>query len=120
MKDLSNYIESLLDVVKKPCVVKYWDNVYYVDIVYDYENSGILYRYSDVVIKKLVDETESMLATYLPEITFNVKVKKINIPAKYQNTYTYVSSMEGNNYSAQEFSSYVVSHYPMTYIDNTN
>jgi hypothetical protein len=120
MKDLSNYIESLLDVIKKPCVVKYRDNVYYVDITYDYGNSVNLYRFGDFLINNLVDKTESMLKTYLPEITFNVKVKKINIPAKYQNTYTYVSSMEGNNYSAQEFSSYVVSHYPMTYIDNTN
>ncbi len=84
MKDLSNYIESLLDVIKKPCVVKYVDNIYYVDIIYDYKKEQATYQPHQAIIKSLVRRTESMLKTYLPEFKFDVKVKRINVTIKTQ------------------------------------
>ncbi len=85
MKDLSNYIESLLegiklDALKKPCEVKYTDNIYYVYIVYNYEDNPNLYRLSDMIIRKTVYKTECMLKKYLPENMFKVVGKKINVP----------------------------------------
>jgi hypothetical protein len=84
MEDLTKYIESLLDGIKNPCEVKYRDNVYYVGIVQDFRNDYTMYQISDPYLKDLVDKTESMLKTYLPEIKFNVRVKKINVPIKTQ------------------------------------
>ena len=84
MKDLSNYIESLLDGIKNPCEVKYVNNIYYVDIVQDFRNDYPMYQISDPYLKYLVGRVESMLKTYLPEIKFNVRVKKINVPIKTQ------------------------------------
>jgi len=84
MKDLTKYIESLLDVIKRPCVVKYRDNVYYVDIIYDYKKEQDTYQPHQSIIKNLVKRTESMLKTYLPEFKFNVKVKRINVTIKTQ------------------------------------
>ena len=42
------------------------------------------YQISDPYLIHLLTETESMLKTYLPEIKFNVRVKKINVPIKTQ------------------------------------
>jgi hypothetical protein len=106
MKDLSKYIESLLDGIKNPCEVKYVDNIYYVDITYDYENNVTFYRFGDFVIKRLVDKAESMLKTYLPETMFKVRVNGINIPIEYQTiNLSFTVSSEG------EISGY---------LDNTN
>ena len=80
MENLTKYIESLVDGIKNPCEVKYMDNIYYVDIVYDYGNSVNLYRFGDFLINNLVTRTEVMLARYLPETMFKVRVKRINIP----------------------------------------
>jgi hypothetical protein len=103
MKDLTKYIESLLDGLKNPCEVKYVDNIYYVDIVYDYGNSVNLYRFGDFLINNLVDRTESILATYIPDTTFKVRVKRINIPIQYQTiNLSFTVSTEG------EISSYIV------------
>ena len=84
MKDLSKYIESLLDGIKNPCEVKYVDNIYYVEVVYDYDHSATFYRFGDFIIQNLIDKTESMLKTYLPDTMFKVSVKRINIPIEYQ------------------------------------
>jgi hypothetical protein len=84
MKDLTKYIESLLDGIKNPCEVKYVDNIYYVEVVYDYDHSATFYRFGDFIIKNLIDKTESMLATYIPATMFKVSVKRINIPIEYQ------------------------------------
>lgn len=84
MKDLTKYIESLLDEIKKPCEVKYVDNVYYVDFVYDYENSATFYRFGDFIIQNLINKTESILATYIPDTTVKVRVNRINIPIEYR------------------------------------
>jgi hypothetical protein len=116
MKDLSDYIESLLDVIKNPCVVKYKDDIYYVDIVHDFKNDYNRYVISDPYLIHLLTETESMLKTYLPTIKVNVGIKKINVPIQFQNTYVDVTSRQEINYNP----SYVVDHWPMTYIDNTN
>jgi len=103
MKDLSKYIESLLDGIKNPCEVKYVDNIYYVDITYDYGNSVTLYRFGDFLINSLIDKTESMLATYIPETMFKVRVNRINIPIQFQTiNLSFTVSREG------EISSYIV------------
>jgi hypothetical protein len=112
MKDLTKYIESLLDGIKNPYEVKYVDNVYYVDIVYDYENNVTFYRFSDFVIKSLITKTESILKTYLPETMFKVRVNRINIPIQYQTINVSLTvSREG------EISGYVVDNNPMGYLD---
>ena len=47
MKDLSKYIESLLDGIKNPCEVKYVNDIYYVEAIYDYDHSATFYRFGD-------------------------------------------------------------------------
>jgi hypothetical protein len=118
MKDLTKYIESLLDGIKNPCEVKYVNNTYYVDIVYDYGNSVDLYRFGDFLIKNLVDRTESILKTYLPETMFKVRVNRINIPIEYQTIN--VSFTVSSEIDLVEISSYVVDNNPMGYLDNTD
>jgi hypothetical protein len=113
MKDLTKYIESLLDGIKNPCEVKYMDNIYYVDIVYDYDNNVNLYRFGDFLINSLVDKTDSMLATYIPETMFKVRVNRINIPIEYQTNN--VSFTVSSEIDLGEISSYVVDNNPMGY-----
>jgi hypothetical protein len=113
MKDLSKYIESLLDGIKNPCEVKYVDNIYYVDITYDYGNDVNLYRFGDFLINSLVDKTESMLATYIPETMFKVRVNRINIPIQFQTiNLNFTVSSEG------EISSYIVDDNHLSGISN--
>jgi hypothetical protein len=118
MKDLTKYIESLLDGIKNPCEVKYMDNIYYVDIVYDYGNSVDLYRFGDFLIHNLVTRTEAMLKTYLPETMFKVRVNRINIPIEYQTIN--VSFTASSEIDLGEISSYVVDNNPMGYLNNTD
>jgi hypothetical protein len=118
MKDLSKYIESLLDVIKNPCELKYVDNIYYVDIVYDYGNDVNLYRFGDFLINSLIDKTESMLATYIPETMFKVRVNRINIPIQFQTIN--LSFTVSSEIDLGEISSYVVDNNPMGYLDNTD
>ncbi len=110
MEVLTKYIESLVDGIKNPCEVKYVNNTYYVDIVYDYGNNVNLYRFGDFLIHNLVTKTESILKTYLPETMFKVRVKRINIPIEYQTIN--VSFTVSSEIDLAEISSYVV--------DNTN
>jgi len=113
MKDLTKYIESLLDGIKNPCEVKYVDNIYYVDITYDYGNSVTLYRFGDFLINSLIDKTESMLATYIPDTMFKVRVNRINIPIQFQTiNLNFTVSSEG------EISSYIVDDNPLSGISN--
>jgi hypothetical protein len=116
MKDLTKYIESLLDGIKNPCEVKYVDNVYYVDIVYDYGNSVTLYRFGDFLIQRLVDKAESILKTYLPETMFKVRVNRINIPIQFRAIN--VSFTVSLDVDLMEISSYVVDNNPMGYLNN--
>jgi hypothetical protein len=94
------------------------DNVYYVDIVYDYGNSVNLYRFGDFLINNLVIKTESILKTYLPENMFKVRVNRINIPIEYQTIN--VSFTVSSKIDLGEISSYVVDHYPMNFLDNND
>jgi hypothetical protein len=118
MKDLTEYIESLLDGIKNPCEVKYVDNIYYVDIVYDYGNDVNLYRFGDFLINSLVDKTDSMLATYIPETMFKVRVNRINIPIQFQTIN--VNFTVSLDVDLMEISSYVVDNNPMGYLNNTD
>jgi hypothetical protein len=115
MKDLSKYIESLLDEIKKPCEVKYVDNVYYVDIVYDYDNNVTFYRFGDFIIKSLVNKIESILVTYIPDTTVKVRVNRINIPIEYKPMYVDISMG-----ALEAVSGYIVDNNPMGYLDNTD
>lgn len=113
MKDLTKYIESLLDGIKNPCEVTYVDNVYYVDITYDYGNNVNLYRFGDFLINNLVIKTQSILETYLPETMFKVRVNRINIPIEYQTiNVNFTVSSEG------EISGYIVDDNPLSGISN--
>jgi len=115
MKDLSKYIESLLDGIKKPCEVKYVGNVYYVDVVYDYDNNATFYRFGDFIIESLVKKIESILKTYIPDTTFKVRVNRINIPIEYLTINVTI-----NESSLMEWDDgmYVVDHYTMNFLDN--
>ena len=84
MKDLSKYIESLLDGIKNPCEVKYVNDIYYVEAIYDYDHSATFYRFGDFIIQNLIHKIEAILATYIPDTTVKVSVKRINIPIEYQ------------------------------------
>jgi hypothetical protein len=44
MKDLTKYIESLLDEVDNTCEINYVNNVYVVDVVRDYKYSVVMYK----------------------------------------------------------------------------
>ena len=113
MEVLTKYIESLLDGIKNPCEVKYMDNIYYVDIVYDYDNNVTFYRFGDFIIKSLITKTESILATYIPDTTFKVRVNRINIPIQYQTiNVSFTVSREG------EISGYIVDNNPLSDISN--
>lgn len=118
MKDLTNYIESLLDGIKNPCEVKYVDNIYYVDITYDYGNDVNLYRFGDFLINNLVTRTESMLATYLPETMYKVRVNRINIPIQFRPIN--VSFTVSLDVDLMEISGYIVDNNPMGYLNNTD
>lgn len=108
MKDLSKYIESLLDGIKNPCEVKYVDNIYYVEAIYDYDHNAAFYRFGDFIIQNLVNKIESILATYIPDTTFKVSVKRINIPIEYQpkQLHLYVDISMGE--SLEGISGYIV------------
>lgn len=84
MKDLTNYIESLLDGIKNPCEVKYVDDIYYVEAIYDYDHNAAFYRFGDFIISNLIAKIECILVTYIPYTKFKVSVKRINIPIEYQ------------------------------------
>jgi hypothetical protein len=88
-----------------------------VDIVYDYENNVTFYRFSDFVIKSLVNKIESLLKRYLPENTFTVRVKRINIPIEYQ---TITVTLNSSGVIDWDPGMYVVDHYPMNYLDNND
>jgi len=81
MKDLSEYIQSLLDEVKLPLEITLReDGVYRIDVTKDLKESWVLYKIS---YKRDIDEVKDIrvqLKMYLPQLEFVAKVNYINYP----------------------------------------
>ena len=80
MKDLTKYIESLLDGLERPYEVKYIGEVYCVDIIFDHQDNINLGGIMNLAWIFTANKTESLLKTYLPETMFKVGGKHINVP----------------------------------------
>jgi hypothetical protein len=81
MKDLTKYIESLLDEVKLPLEITLReDGVYRIDVTKDLKESWVLYN---IAYKRDIDEVKDIrvqLKKYLPQLEFVAKVSYINYP----------------------------------------
>jgi len=81
MKDLTKYIESLLDEVKLPLEITLReDGVYRIDVTKDLKESWVLYKIS---YERNIDEVKDIrvqLKRYLPQLEFVAKVNYINYP----------------------------------------
>jgi hypothetical protein len=89
MKDLTKYIESLLDGLEKPYVVNYVDEVYCVDIIFDHQDNINLGGIMNLASIFTVNKTVSLLKTYLPERMFKVGGKHINVPIELNREFKY-------------------------------
>jgi len=81
MKDLSKYIESLIDEVNLPLEITLReDGVYNIVTTKDLKESWVLYKIS---YERKIDEVKNIriqLKKYLPQLEFVVKVNYINYP----------------------------------------
>ena len=81
MKDLSEYIRTLLDEVKPPLEITLReDGVCRIDVTKDLKESWVLYN---IAYKRDIDEAKDIrvqLKKYLPQLDFVVKVNCINYP----------------------------------------
>ena len=81
MKDLSEYIRTLIDEVNLPLEIRLReDGVYRIDVNVDLKGSWVLYRINYERDNKDVRNIRVQLKTYLPQLEFVVKVKYINYP----------------------------------------
>ena len=72
--------------------------------------------YKDDEFKQLVDKTESILATYLPDTMFKVRVNHINIPIQFQTiNVNFTVSLDAD---LGEISGYIVDNNPISDISN--
>jgi hypothetical protein len=97
MKDLTKYIESLLDGLERPYEVKYVDEVYCVNIIFDHQdniNLGGIMRLAWIFS---ANKTESLLKTYLPETMFKVGSKHINVPIELNREYQHNNLLVPHN-----------------------
>ena len=83
MKDLTGYIESLLESVNNTCEVNYINNIYEVNVIRDYRNCEerykiMIYRNHNVVMGIMKN-----LKVYLPKSLYVIRVKEINIPISF-------------------------------------
>ena len=81
MKDLSEYIRTLIDEVNLPLEITLReDGVYRIDVTKDLKESWVLYKIS---YERNIDEVKDIrvqLKTYLPQLEFVVKVNYTNYP----------------------------------------
>jgi hypothetical protein len=81
MKDLSKYIESLIDEVNLPLEITLReDGVYNIVTTKDLKESWVLYK---IICERKIDEIKNIrvqLKKYLPQLEFVVKVNYINYP----------------------------------------
>jgi hypothetical protein len=81
MKDLSKYIETLIDEVNLPLEIRLQeDGVYRIDVNVDLQGSWVLYSINYDRNNKDVKHIRIQLKKYLPQLDFVVKVKYINYP----------------------------------------
>jgi hypothetical protein len=84
MRDLSEYIESIIDEVNLPLEITLReDGVYRIDVTKDLKESWVLYKIS---YERNIDEVKDIrvqLKKYLPQLNFVVKVNYINYPKEY-------------------------------------
>jgi len=84
MKDLSEYIRTLIGEVKLPLEITLReDGVYRIDVTKDLKESWVLYKIS---YDRNIDEVKDIriqLKKYLPQLNFVVKVNYINYPKEY-------------------------------------
>ena len=81
MKDLTKYIESLIDEVNLPLEITLReDGVYRIDVNVDLQGSWVLYSINHDRHNKNVKHIRIQLKKYLPQLDFVVKVKYINYP----------------------------------------
>jgi hypothetical protein len=81
MKDLSEYIRTLIDEVNLPLEIRLReDGVYRIDVEVDLQGSWVLYSINHDRNNKNVKHIRIQLKKYLPQLDFVVKVKYINYP----------------------------------------
>jgi len=81
MKDLSEYIRTLIDEVNLPLEIRLQeDGVYNIVTTKDLKGSWVLYSISYERNNKDVKNIRVQLKKYLPQLEFVVKVKYINYP----------------------------------------
>jgi len=81
VKDLSNYIESILDEVKIPFkIVLQEDGVYKINVDKDLKGSRVLYQLAFERMEVDVRSIRVLLKKYLPQLEFVVKVNYTNYP----------------------------------------
>jgi hypothetical protein len=81
MKDLSKYIETLIDEFNLPLEIRLQeDGVYRIDVEVDLQGSWVLYSINYDRNNKDVKNIRVQLKKYLPQLEFVVKVKYINYP----------------------------------------
>lgn len=81
MKDLSEYIRTLIDEVNLPLEIRLReDGVYRIDVNVDLKGSWVLYRINYERDNKEVRNIRVQLKKYLPQLEFVVKVNYINYP----------------------------------------
>lgn len=83
MKDLTEYIESILESVNNTCEVNYVNNIYEVNIVRDYRNCEERYKVMVYRNHNLVMGITKTLKIYLPKSLYVIRVKEINIPISF-------------------------------------
>jgi hypothetical protein len=81
MKDLSKYIETLIDEVNLPLEIRLReDGVYRIDVEVDLKGSWVLYSINYDRDNKDVRKIRVQLKRYLPKLDFVFKVNYINYP----------------------------------------
>jgi hypothetical protein len=81
MKDLSKYIETLIDEVNLPLEIRLReDGVYRIDVEVDLQGSWVLYSINHDRNNKNVKHIRIQLKKYLPQLDFVVKVNYTNFP----------------------------------------
>jgi hypothetical protein len=81
MKDLSKYIETLIDEFNLPLEIRLQeDRVYRIDVNVDLKGSWVLYKISAERDNKYVRDIRVQLKKYLPQLDFVVKVNYTNFP----------------------------------------
>lgn len=84
MKDLSKYIETLIDNIKLPLEVTLGEGgVYHIHLIKDLKFSNVFYKIAYERDDKDIRSLRVQLKRYLPKLEFVIKVEYINYPPSY-------------------------------------